>query len=307
MSGMRAKAAYIVATKDRPGELRRLFQSLEAQTRFPDEVIVVDGGRESVEPLCRSARAFPVRYLRSLPPSAARQRNLGLAAVGPEADFVGFLDDDVVLESSAVAEMSGFWESAGDDIAGAAFTMRNHPALAWPSVKRTTVAEMLGLYCRREGAVSKAGFQTMIGQPRTTVYADWLPSGASVWRKDIFSRFRFDEWFRGYGYLEDLDFSYRVGKAFRLAVVAGAGYCHLPAAEGRGSGFEFGVREVLNRVYFVRKNPELSLVKCYMALTVRLAMNMALIVQESNFYFLGRAWGNLIGLARTFGRLPAVA
>ena len=307
MSVRQSRTAYIVATKDRPGELRRLFDSLEAQAVFPGEVIIVDAGQERVEALCRNARPFPVRYLRSLPPSAARQRNAGLSAVPPDICYVGFLDDDVVLNEGALAAMDAFWDSAAGEVAGAAFTMRNHPALAWPSAKRTRFAERLGLYSRREGAVSPAGFQTMIGQPRTTTYVDWLPSGASVWRKEIFTRFRFDEWYGGYSYLEDLDFSYRVGKAHRLAVVADAGYYHCPASGGRGSGFEFGVREVLHRIYFVRKHAELSLARCYLALAVRLAMNLALTFQESNAYFLGRAWGNLIGLARSLGGMTASA
>jgi hypothetical protein len=33
-----------------------------------------------------------------------------------------------------------------------------------------------------------------------------LPSGASVWRREIFDKFSFEEFFEGYSYLEDLDF-----------------------------------------------------------------------------------------------------
>jgi len=39
---MTARLAFVVATKDRPEELRRLWRSLLAQTRRPDEVVVVD-------------------------------------------------------------------------------------------------------------------------------------------------------------------------------------------------------------------------------------------------------------------------
>jgi len=307
MNEKRAKVVFVVATKDRPRELCRLIRSLEAQTRLPDGVIVVDGGSGSVEAFCRSVRAFPVRYVRGLPPSASRQRNLGLEAAPPDAGLIGFLDDDVVLEESALEKMLGFFDGADGRVGGAAFNMLNHPPVAWPRAKLSTFTEAIGLYSRSRGAVSPAGFQTMIGQPWSTVYVDWLPTGASVWRREIFGRFRFDEWFEGYSYLEDLDFSYRVGKAYRLAVVAEAGYYHLPAASGRGNGFEFGRREVLNRVHFVRKNPELSVARCYLALASRLLMSLGLALRERDFHHVQRAWGNIIELGIILGRIGSQA
>jgi GT2 family glycosyltransferase len=298
------RCVFIVATKDRPRELGRLLGSLEAQSRPPDEVVVVDGGREPAAAVCRGVKAFPVRLIRSAVPSAASQRNLGLESLGSGEGFAGFFDDDVVLEASALASMFRFWEGADAQVGGAAFSMRNHPTTAWPSLKLSPFTEAAGLYSRRPGAVSQAGFQTMIGRPRETVFTDWLPSGASLWRRDVFRWFRFDEWFEGYSYLEDLDFSYRVGKAYRLAVVAGAGYYHFPAASGRGGGREFGMREVLNRVHFVRKNAELSLPRCYLALAVRLMMNLGFAAGDAGHaYYLQRAWGNALGLARSLGRM----
>jgi len=307
MSEKRTKVAFVVATKDRPRELARLIRSLEAQTRLPDEVIVVDGGSGSVEAFCRSVRAFPVRHVRGLPPSASRQRNLGLETAPPDAGLIGFLDDDVVVGESALEKILAFFEGADGRIGGAAFNMLNHPPVAWPRAKLSPYTEAVGLYSRSRGAVSPAGFQTMIGQTWSTVYVHWLPTGASVWRKEVFGRFRFDEWFEGYSYLEDLDFSYRVGKAFRLAVVAEAGYYHLPAASGRGNDFEFGRREVLNRVHFVRKNPELSVGKCYLALASRLLMSLGLALRERDFHHVRRAWGNVIGLCMSIGKIGSPA
>ncbi|MGE5741496.1 MAG: glycosyltransferase family 2 protein, partial [Candidatus Aminicenantes bacterium RBG_16_66_30] len=156
-----------------------------------------------------------------------------------------------------------------------------------------------GLYSGRGGGVTASGFQTMIGPVTVTTWTEWLPSGASVWRRDIFGRFRFDEWFEGYSYLEDLDFSYRVGRASKLAVVAPARYRHLPASGGRGGGYAFGLREVLNRTHFVRKHPGLSIAKCRAALTLRLLMSLADAVRERKASSAARAFGNAVGLVRS--------
>jgi len=294
------RIAFVVATKDRPEELLRLWKSLLDQSRVPDEVVVVDAGVQATSLAAKSEAARPVlRLVRSSVTSASRQRNIGLDAVGPGAALVGFLDDDAVLEPDAVEEMLRFWALAGADVAGAAFNMTNHPPLDWPFLKRLPLVERLGLYSGRGGAVTSSGFQTMIGPVDATAWTDWLPSGASVWRREIFRRFRFDEWFAGYSYLEDLDFSYRVGKAARLAVVAPARYRHLPAAGGRGTGYAFGVREVLNRTHFVCKHAELSIAKCRAALGLRSLISLAFAVRERQPSYAARAFGNAVGLVRS--------
>jgi glycosyltransferase involved in cell wall biosynthesis len=301
----RLRIAFVVATKDRPVELRRLWRSLLAQTRLPDEVIVVDASA-ALSPLPGPAAATPVlRRVTATVASATRQRNLGIDAVGPDIDLIGFLDDDAVLEENAVEEMLRFFDEFGPELGGAAFNMINHPAMDLPELKSTLLVESLGLYARRGGAVTPSGFQTMIGAVEATAWTDWLPSGAAVWRREIFRAHRFDEWYSGYGYLEDLDFSYRVGRVYRLAVVAAARYRHLPAAGGRGSGYTFGLREVLNRVHFVRKYPDLSLAKCRAALCVRLMMNVAWAAKERKRVHLERAWGNAVGLVRSFESGPS--
>jgi len=291
--------SFVVATKDRPDELIRMWRSLLSQSRVPDEVVVVDASARPSTLIGPQAAAPVLRYIRTAVASATRQRNLGFDAVRPDSDLVGFLDDDVVLEEGAVEAMLRFWGSAGAEVGGAAFNMANHPPLDWPVLKRSRLAESLGLYARRGGAVTASGFQTMIGPLARTEWTDWLPSGASVWRREIVRDCRFDEWFGGYSYLEDLDFSYRVRKSFKLAVVAGARYSHLPAPGGRGGGYAFGLKEVVNRVHFVKKHRELSLRKCYAALAARLLMNIAFAARDRETRYLVRAWGNAVGLAKS--------
>jgi GT2 family glycosyltransferase len=296
MSRRGLKIAFVVATKDRPGDLANLLASLQTQTVFPDEVIIVDGGEVSVEGLCRAPRPFPVRHLRCLPPSASRQRNVGIEAAGPGVPFIGFLDDDVLLEPRALEEMMKFWNAAPPEVGGAAFNMTNHPPLRAAGLKSLPVVEGRGIYGRRPGAVMRSGFQTMIG----TVVADestaWLPSGASVWRREVLGRQRFDEWFSDYSYLEDLDFSYRAGKSFALRIVARARYTHHPSGSSRPDAFRFGRKEVANRLYFVQKNPELSPGLCRLTLCLRMLMSFSDGIVRGKRDELRRARGNLTAL-----------
>ncbi len=296
MDAHRHKLAFVVPTKDRPDDLGRLLGSLAGQTARVSEVVVVDGGDRPFGPLAGAYPGLPVRVLRHRPASATRQRNVGIDAVGPEATLIGILDDDAVLTPDAVEVMLGYWDSAPDRLGGASFNLVNHPPLFAPGLKHLPLAERLGLYSARKGAVLSSGFQVMLEGVAENIDVEWLPSGTSVWRREVLGRFRFDEWYGGYSYLEDLDFSYRVGRSYGLAVVAGARLFHYPSPRGRLGGYRFGRREVTNRLHFVRKHPELSVGKCYLALSVRAGLSLVQAVRCRKAYYLERMAGNVAAL-----------
>src|SRR4030067_3269991 len=104
--------------------------------------------------------------------------------------------------------MPRLFDAFGPERGGAAFTMANHPPMDLPGLNPTFFPETLGLYARRGGAVTASGFQTMIGPIEATVWTEWLPSGASVWRREIFRGHRFAEWYSGRSYPQDVDFRY---------------------------------------------------------------------------------------------------
>ena len=124
-----------------------------------------------------------------------------------------------------------------------------------------------------------------------------LPSTAAVWRREIFERFRFDEFFEGYSYLEDLDFSYSVSRHYRLAIIADARYWHYPSPSGRVSQYRFGKIEVRNRLYIVRKH-QLSLPRCYLGIIIRLFMTIGSALMTRKRADLQRALGNCMGIVQ---------
>lgn len=273
------------------------MESLENQTLLPEQVIVVDGSEEPVKDILDRFPSLRVKYLICRPPSGTKQRNLGLEAVDLSINLIGFLDDDVVLEPDAVEKMCSFWNKVNGEVGGVSFNLLNHPPLYASTLKNSFLISRLNLYSDKRGSVPKSGFQTMIGKVKETIFTEWLPSGASVWRREALDKIKFDEWFEDYSYLEDLDFSYKVRKEWKLAVIPDARYYHYPAETGRGSGFEFGKREVANRIYFVEKHQELLLANCYLALIIRMFISLSLGIREQRVSYFQRAWGNIVGLA----------
>ncbi|MGB7548744.1 MAG: glycosyltransferase, partial [Terracidiphilus sp.] len=258
----------------------------------PAEIIVVDASREPVEPVLAEFPELTTRYLRHWPPSAAAQRNAGIRACAPAATLIGFADDDTTFEPRAFANMLNFWNEAAPDVLGAAFNIRNYPRRGNAFLKRSALAERLGIYSAKPGSVALSGWQTVLGEIAETQYVDWIPSGAAIFRREVFRQNLFDEAFDNYSYLEDLDMSYTISRAGRLAVVADAGFSHFPALGGRVSARQFGRYEVRNRLYFVRKH-RLSLTRCYLGLAIRLAMSVSSGLARRNAQMLSRAFGNI--------------
>lgn len=100
--------SVIIPTFDRPDNLLRVLASVEAQDYQATEIIVVDSGNESVEPLVLKFREMtrrPVKYIRFENKgeyTLAKARNLGVQkSLG---EILVFLDDRLVMENDAISE-----------------------------------------------------------------------------------------------------------------------------------------------------------------------------------------------------------
>jgi GT2 family glycosyltransferase len=307
MSISRDKIAIVIPTLGRSDELRRMLRSLAEQTRRPDQVVIVDEAGEG-NTLAREFPALTITVTTFPKGSASAKRNRGVEHVAAGIDLVSFMDDDIVLEPEAIEAMLDYWKTAPEDVGGASFNWLNHPPRYASKFKSLPLVSRLGLYDSRGGLVTRSGFQTLIGAVSETQYVQWLTTCAVVYPRQVLEEGSFDEWFRGYSYLEDLDFSYALSKRFRLAVVANARFHHYPSTVGRTDAYLFGKKEVINRLHFVRKHPELSLSMCALGLTARGLMSIFLGVTRLEGAHFRRAWGNLVaGFSSLTHRSGAVA
>lgn len=289
--------SLVVATKDRPDDLKMLLESLRKQTAGPDEIVVIDSSARPSEDLAAHFPELTVRYIRHWPPSAAAQRNAGVRACDSASTFIGFADDDTVFEPEAFAHMRRFWETADPDVLGASFNIRNCPQQEHRALKHSSLVEKMGLYSSKLGSVSPSGWHTIVGEAKESQFVDWVPTTAVLFRREVFDRDVFDEFFEGYSYLEDLDLGYTISRLGRLAIVADAGFKHFPSSSGRVSARTFGQYEVRNRLYFVRKHC-LSISRCYAGIAIRFAMSVISGLIHRNTNLLSRALGNLEELAK---------
>jgi len=292
------KVTFVVATKDRHDDLRTMLKSLAEQSRRPDQIIIVDSSTEKDAGVGEEFPSLNIRYIHHDRPSASRRRNVGVRAVDDDTDLIGFLDDDAVLLPGAMEAMLKFWETGPPDLGGCSFNDADFKPSSGGGLNRLPCVRWLGLYSKEGGRVMPSGWQTLIGSVNEDTFVEWLPTTAAVWRREVFDEFMFDEYFDGYSYLEDLDFSFSVGKHYRLAVVADAGFRHYPSPSGRTGAYRFGQVEARNRLYIVKKHG-LSLWRCYLGLLIRLGMTMGSAARGGGMAHIQRALGNCAAIARS--------
>ncbi len=290
------KIAFIIPTKDRAEDIRQMLASLQRQTIRPHQVIIIDAGAKPLEGLADEFPELPVLCKRwQGAASASAQRNGGIEFVEQGMDLVCFFDDDQVLHPGALEKMLAFWRDGDDSVGGAAFyDTDNLKVRLGLSLKHSWLVRALGIYAE-PGKVARSGWQSMYGKLDETTWVEWMTSGASVIRVDLLKEFRFDEYFTGYSYLEDVDFSYSISKRYRLAVVAEAKYDHHKSPAGRVSSFAFGIAETRNRLYLVKKHG-LSVFSFTLAMTGRWLMTMLGGLVPGRQKLLLRGIGNIVGL-----------
>ena len=285
--------AVVIPTKDRGEDLRRMLASLVAQIRFPDQVIVVDGGGVAVSWCEAEFPELHIDYVRLLPPSLSAQRNAGMAMLRPEITHAGYLDDDVVLERDAVLEMAVFWRAADENVGGAAFNVVN-VTLSRDSVPYRRV----GAVGDGLGKVAPSGLVHELGEVRENLETDWLCGGATVWRREVIESYSYDNWFQGTGFMEDVDYSYGVRERYRLFVVATARVAHFTQPVRADRQWLFGKWQVVNRMHIVRKyrHRGLSPYKAWSASFMLLAANIIRGIVRRQRSLWDRGLGNLAGI-----------
>src|ERR1041385_2201833 len=95
------KVSIVIPVRDEEASIRELLDSLLAQTRPPDEIVITDGGSVDATPQIIDEyirRGAPVRLIRAGAALPGRGRNLGAAQASHE--WLGFTDAGIRLANN---------------------------------------------------------------------------------------------------------------------------------------------------------------------------------------------------------------
>jgi GT2 family glycosyltransferase len=250
--------AVLIATKDRSEALRLLLNRLLEQTLRPAVVTIVDasGERESraVEQFVETVRenGLSVVLLRAERPSMTGQRNQGVRHVQshfPSIRFVQVFDDDVRPDVDHLARsVAVFTEPGNEDVGGVTGVTSGGPIGQVRGPMRIYL-KMFGLLPGRPGSLSRAGRSARYPEaprPARAVAVEWV-LGCSMFRTEVYSGESYWEPTASYVLYEDVDFSVRLRRRWRLVLLPDLVMEHDELSSSSPDYYQMGFQEVAHR------------------------------------------------------------
>jgi GT2 family glycosyltransferase len=263
----------------------QLLQSVQAQTLYPDEILIIDGSTNEETDRILSEHVFRNLQYFAVPPEErglTKQRNYGIERMGAEMEVICFLDDDTILEKDYFEELIKTFEENQDisGVAGVSINENNwrlaepnkiyntHRYYQWEEYiykegQRNVVRNYLGLQSNLgPGQMPDFSHGRTCGFPLNgkTYEVDLLIGMSFAFRKKVVDSIRFSPYFEGYGLYEDADFSIRALQFGKNVINTKAKLSHFHHPSGRPNQFRYGKMVVRNGWYVWRiKNPKPSI------------------------------------------------
>jgi GT2 family glycosyltransferase len=278
------KFSLIICTYMRPQSLLQLLQSVQGQTVYPDEILIVDGSTNQETELVLNENLFKNLHYFAVPPvhrGLTKQRNFGIERVGNAMEVVCFLDDDTVLERDYFEQIMKTYEFYPEALGVGGYIINESECEFVGGNYKATIEEyFFDGWKRKDGSRfilrkklgldsdCPPGYSSLYSHGRSvgflppsgkTYEVEMLMGGVSSFRKTIFRTLQFSTYFEGYGLYEDADFTLRVAKIGKLYVNTAAQLHHYHADSGRPNKYQYGKMVVQNGWYVWRvKNPKPS-------------------------------------------------
>lgn len=275
------KFSVIICTYKRPKQVFNILESIRLQALLPNEIWIIDGSddqeTEAIVKVASKANESIFYYqVAKNERGLTKQRNVGLEKISYESEIVVFLDDDLILEPQFFEEIiNGFKDSSiiGSD---GLITNENYWVKLTDPPKNTirtiyfegymlklglrdVIRRILGLYptVLQPGVIPKYGHgKTSLPSTGKSYEVDHIMGCCMAFRKNIFEKVKFSEFFEGYGLYEDFDFSVRASKYGKLVTNTAAKCEHHHAPGGRPNLYKYGKMVVWNGYYVWRlKHP----------------------------------------------------
>ncbi len=275
----------VVCTYMRPMPLLKLLNSVQLQTLYPNEILIIDGStNEETKEMLAQHPFLNLKYFCVTQENRGltKQRNFGVDRVEKNTEVICFLDDDTILEPQYFEEIiktytvfpkalgvGGYinnentWEKVSNNYQP---SMHEFTYDGWKQKdgSRFVLRKRLGL-----DSNTKPGFLPEFSNGRSISFlppsgkiyeVEQLMGGVSSFKKSVFETFSFSTYFEGYGLYEDADFTLRVSKTGKLYVNTKAQLGHYHDESGRPNKYQYGKMVVRNGWYVWRvKYPKPSL------------------------------------------------
>jgi len=295
------KISVIIATKDRFEDVLTCLKSIFNQPVLPNEVIIVDSSdKVGLENIIKQNFDFKIKYIHSKP-GLTFQRNVGIKYAS--GDLVSFFDDDVILDKKYFENIVKIFEKdISKKIGGVTGKIVNQSDMKLIS---KIYRKIFCLSEIKRGEVKPSWSNNAIDSKiEQEISVQWLQGANQTYRREVFLDNLFDEALKGYCYMEDVDFSYRVGKQYHLlySPFAKCIHNHQSSPTTRLKKREKQFMFMINYHYLFKKNMKLTSRNIFCHYWSFLGFIVRAVFFERNIDFL---IGTLKGIfANFFGKNP---
>ena len=254
-----------------------LLSSVNNQTWYPDEILIIDGSTND-----ETQKALEINRFQNLSyflvdsehRGLTKQRNYGISKVSDGIDIVCFLDDDTILEKEYFGNLIGTY-SIFPETLGVGGYITNESV--WQKVtedyepnvneyffdgwkkkdgSRFVIRKKLGLdsnlppcFMPEFSNGRSVGF---LPPSNKTYEVQQFMGGVASYKKSILENIKFSDYFEGYGLYEDADFTLRLSNIGKLYLNTAARLAHYHDGSGRPNKFSYGKMVIRNGWYVWR-------------------------------------------------------
>ena len=251
--------SVIIPTYNRAHKLVNVLYDLAHQSRRHDEIIISDSSSDDKTLLMLDSTeikdlSLNIQHVVSFQKGAAFQRNFG--AQYASGDILFFFDDDIRIHHEFVKQIVTLFENDMEHKIGLAGGVIVNAPFSPPSrINRWWLQFLHGEHVERfDGRVIGPVIAFYPDERRENpFYVDWKDSSNIAVRREVFSTEKFDSFFWGYSFKEDVDFSLRISKRWKIVCMPQAKIWHEPDISKRNY-IEISRQEVINTYYIMIKN-----------------------------------------------------
>lgn len=252
--------SILIATKDRPDNVKKLLRSIAESTVKPKTVVLISSGHPIHNVVSEYMDELTIDYFHSEVTGQVNQKKIGIARLQKEIPWVVFLDDDLLLAPHSLEkafETLSHHNSSADNIVGIGLGLTPTARLKQSSRIQNLAGRALRLSSGSPGRVMSSGQGVSYLENTKPIFTEWL-NGASIWRIQSALDYTSLVPSSRYAACEDLVFSYKQSKKGKLLFAPEARVIFQQIEPNNYNSGQVIISATAWRYFFVKSNPELS-------------------------------------------------
>lgn len=250
----------IIPTKNRYDDLNRCVDSILKSSVLPNEIIIIDQSNNAQE--LSFDTSIPIVHIRDCGITGlCDAKNVGVKH--SRSDILFFFDDDIIVFDDFFNNIMKTFDNHLD-VYGVSGRQVN---------SKSTKFKLFFFDVFHKGPFADKRKKFNSGHfKKDLIETDILPGGVTAYRKEVFDNYAFDDVLVKYCLGEDMDFSYRVSRKYKLILQNSAKVIHNHSQIGRYDAIESYACKVAGFYYFYKKNVKKSFWSWFCYLLVKIGI-----------------------------------